>query len=58
MQFIYKTIIFSISGGTTWHAAGLLTQLKGTEVETKFVTYALQLIPKLEEETGVSTGIH
>jgi len=48
--------VFSISCGTTWHSAGLFTQLKATENETRLVTYGRQLIPKLEEETGVSTG--
>ena len=47
----------SITSGSTWHAAGLFTQLKGTESETKLATYGHQLFPKLEEETGVSTGV-
>ncbi|XP_065914697.1 pyruvate dehydrogenase phosphatase regulatory subunit, mitochondrial-like [Dysidea avara] len=46
----------SISSGSTWHAAGLFTQLKATESETKLATYGHQLIPKIEEETGVSTS--
>lgn len=46
----------SIGGGTTWHAAGLVTQLRGTENETKLAMYALKLFPKLEQETGVATG--
>ena len=50
-------IIFSISSGSTWHAAGLFTQLKATESETKLATYGHELIPKLEEETGVSTSM-
>jgi len=49
-------ISFSVSGGTTWHAAGLVTQLRGTENETKLASYMIELIPKLEQETGVSTG--
>lgn len=47
----------SLSGGTTWHAAGLLSQLRGTENETKLLSYAVELIPKLEQETGAATGI-
>ena len=49
-------VSFSISGGTTWHAAGLVGQLKGTENETKAASYGVDLIPKLEQETGVATG--
>ena len=49
-------ISYSISGGTTWHAAGLVTALKGTESETKLATYAIDLIPNLEQLTGAATG--
>ena len=48
--------MYRISGGTTWHAAGLLTQLRGTENETKLIMYALELIPELEQETDTKTG--
>ena len=57
MHNIYITVFYSITSGSTWHAAGLFTQLKATESETRLATYAHQLIPKLEEETGVSTGV-
>ncbi|KTE24064.1 MULTISPECIES: FAD-dependent oxidoreductase [unclassified Sphingopyxis] len=43
--------------GTTWHAAGLLTTLRSTENATKLAKYTQDLYAKLEEETGLSTGI-
>jgi 4-methylaminobutanoate oxidase (formaldehyde-forming) len=45
-----------LSCGTTWHAAGLITQLRNTKSLTQIAQYAPELFPKLEEETGVSTG--
>ena len=45
-----------LTGGTTWHAAGLVTQLKSSHSLTRLATYTTQLIESLEEETGQATG--
>ena len=45
-----------LSGGTTWHAAGLIGQLRATESGTRLVQYGTALYRQLEEETGLSTG--
>jgi 4-methylaminobutanoate oxidase (formaldehyde-forming) len=45
-----------LSSGTTWHAAGLLGQLRATEGGTRLVQYSAQLYSSLEEETGLATG--
>ena len=42
--------------GTTWHAAGLIGQLRATANMTKLARYTKDLYIKLEEETGVATG--
>lgn len=43
--------------GTTWHAAGLIGQLRATKNMTKLARYTKDLYTKLEEETGVATGL-
>ena len=45
-----------LSGGTTWHAAGLVGQLRATESGTRLVQYSASLYERLEEETGLGTG--
>ena len=45
-----------LSSGTTWHAAGLLGQLRATEGGTRLVQYSAQLYSDLEAETGLATG--
>lgn len=45
-----------LSGGTTWHAAGLVGQLRATESMTELIRYSTELYARLEEETGQSTG--
>jgi 4-methylaminobutanoate oxidase (formaldehyde-forming) len=45
-----------LSGGTTWHAAGLVGQLRATESVTRLVQYSARLYRELEEETGLATG--
>lgn len=45
-----------LSSGTTWHAAGLVGQLRSTESGTRLVQYSAQLYSELESETGLSTG--
>jgi glycine/D-amino acid oxidase-like deaminating enzyme len=42
--------------GTTWHAAGLIGQLRQTETETRLSKYGSQLYSELEELTGQATG--
>ncbi len=46
----------SLSSGTTWHAAGLVGQLRASESGTRLVQYSGELYARLEEETGLSTG--
>ena len=45
-----------LSSGTTWHAAGLVGQLRASESGTRLVQYSTQLYAELEEETGLSAG--
>jgi 4-methylaminobutanoate oxidase (formaldehyde-forming) len=45
-----------LSCGTTWHASGLLGQLRATEAATRLVQYSAALYRSLEEETGLATG--
>src|SRR3954447_10924084 len=45
-----------LSGGTTWHAAGLVGQLRASESGTRLVQYSTELYARLEEETGLSSG--
>jgi glycine cleavage system T protein len=45
-----------VSCGTTWHAAGLVGQLRATENLTKLAKYGAELYERLEAETGQATG--
>ena len=42
--------------GTTWHAAGLVGQLRGSQNMTKLAKYTAELYRGLEAETGQATG--
>ena len=42
--------------GTTWHAAGLIAQLRATKNMTRLAKYSQELYYKLEDETSLSTG--
>lgn len=42
--------------GTTWHAAGLVTQLRATRQMTELAQYTGELFANLESETGQATG--
>jgi len=42
--------------GTTWHAAGLVGQLRAQESMTRLIRYSTELYSKLEAETGLGTG--
>ena len=43
--------------GTTWHAAGLVGQLRASKNMTRLAKYSADLYVRLEEETGVATGM-
>ena len=45
-----------LSGGTTWHAAGLVGQLRSYSNLTRLIRYSTELYAKLEAETGLATG--
>ena len=45
-----------LSGGTTWHAAGLVGQLRSHANMTSLIKYSTQLYSELEAETGLATG--
>jgi len=45
-----------LSCGTTWHAAGLVGQLRASEAGTRLVQYSTALYEQLEAETGQATG--
>ncbi|HXA94828.1 MAG TPA: FAD-dependent oxidoreductase [Candidatus Dormibacteraeota bacterium] len=45
-----------LSGGTTWHAAGLVGQLRSSSNLTRLIRYSVDLYSRLEAETGQSTG--
>ncbi|MEA2934780.1 MAG: hypothetical protein QOD74_1426 [Variibacter sp.] len=45
-----------LTGGTTWHAAGLVGQLRAHQNMTRLVQYSVELYSRLEAETGQATG--
>ncbi|MEM8664141.1 MAG: FAD-dependent oxidoreductase, partial [Pseudomonadota bacterium] len=45
-----------LTSGTTWHAAGLIAQLRATHNMTRLAKYSQELYGTLEAETGVATG--
>ncbi|MDP5361959.1 MAG: FAD-binding oxidoreductase, partial [Paracoccaceae bacterium] len=45
-----------LTSGTTWHAAGLVGQLRGSQNMTRLAKYSTDLYGRLEAETGLSTG--
>ncbi len=45
-----------LTSGTTWHAAGLIAQLRATQNMTRLAKYSQELYWDLEKETGVVTG--
>lgn len=45
-----------LTSGTTWHAAGLIAQLRASANMTRLAKYSQELYGALEEETGVATG--
>src|SRR5512142_2440164 len=45
-----------LSCGTTWHAAGLVGQLRASESVTRLVQYSTALYARLAAEVGLDTG--
>ena len=45
-----------LTSGTTWHAAGLIAQLRATKNMTRLAKYSQELYTGLEAETGLATG--
>jgi len=45
-----------LTSGTTWHAAGLVGQLRASQNMTRLAKYSTDLYTKLEAETGLATG--
>ena len=45
-----------LTSGTTWHAAGLIMQLRSTHALTELARYNVELYASLEAETGQVTG--
>ncbi|WP_299638840.1 FAD-dependent oxidoreductase [uncultured Ruegeria sp.] len=45
-----------LSCGTTWHAAGLVGQLRSQPAMTNLIRYSTELYSQLEAETGLATG--
>ncbi len=45
-----------LTSGTTWHAAGLVGQLRAQESMTRLIRYSTDLYSRLEAETGLATG--
>ncbi|NNF92509.1 MAG: FAD-binding oxidoreductase, partial [Boseongicola sp.] len=46
-----------LTSGTTWHAAGLIGQLRASSTMTKLAKYTADLYGDLEAETGIATGL-
>ncbi len=47
-----------LTHGATWHAAGLVGQLRSSSNLTRIMRYGAELYGKLEAETGQATGWH
>ena len=45
-----------LTSGTTWHAAGLVGQMRPNRNMTQMSKYGIELYSKLEAETGLATG--
>ena len=45
-----------LASGTTWHAAGIVGQLRESSAQTELSKYTARLFTELEEETGQATG--
>lgn len=47
-----------LTSGTTWHAAGLIGQLRASFNMTRLAKYTAELYDGLEAETGIAIGYH
>jgi len=60
VKFGWRDVVLLEQGqltcGTTWHAAGLVGQLRAHQNMTRLVQYSASLYQKLEAETGQATG--
>ena len=60
-KFGWKDVILlerdQLTSGTTWHAAGLVSQLGHTASVTKIRKYSLDLQKRLEKEVDFSSGL-
>jgi len=60
-KFGWKDVVVlerdQLTSGTTWHAAGLVSQLGPTAAITKIRKYSLELYKKLEREVEYSAGL-
>ncbi len=45
-----------LTGGSTWHAAGLVGQLRSSASITQVLKYSVDLYRRLADETGLETG--
>jgi len=45
-----------LASGTTWHAAGIVGQLRESTSQTELAKHTARLFQQLEEETGQGTG--
>jgi glycine cleavage system aminomethyltransferase T/glycine/D-amino acid oxidase-like deaminating enzyme len=45
-----------LASGTTWHAAGIVGQLRESSAQTELAKYTTRLFQELEAETGQATG--
>ena len=46
----------ALTSGTTWHAAGLIGQMRPNRNMTRMSRYGIELYASLEAETGLATG--
>ncbi len=46
----------ALTSGSTWHAAGLVGQLRSSANVTQLLGYSIELYNRLEDETGLNTG--
>ena len=45
-----------LTSGSTWHAAGLVGQLRNQAGITQLLGHSIELYGRLEEESGLATG--
>jgi glycine cleavage system aminomethyltransferase T/glycine/D-amino acid oxidase-like deaminating enzyme len=48
----------SVSAGTSWHAAGLIANSRGSHAMTELASYGVGLYSRLEELTGIDIGFN